>query len=102
MGNIMDQDLLKLISTSTVLKTIRSVAVLIFESRLDNKREREVSVLTCLLHIISMPALVTVASGEAIADTIELFVVIISECQISQSESGFTFQQRSRCVRFTL
>jgi hypothetical protein len=94
---ISEEELLHLVSTSTCLQTLRSLAVKIFAGiDQDTSRQREVFILKALLHIVSMPCLVTVASGQQIAETIELFVGIISKCQECQIEAGFTCQDRSR------
>jgi hypothetical protein len=94
---VSEQELLRLVSTSTCLQTLRSLAVKIFAGvGKDTSRQREVYILKSLLHIVSMPSLVTIASGQQIADTIELFVGIISKCQEYQIEAGFTCQERSR------
>lgn len=92
---VSDAELLRLVSTSTCLQTLRGLAVKIF-AQAGTDTQREVSILRALLHIVSMPNLVTVASGQQIADTIELFVGIISRCQEFQIEAGFTCQERSR------
>jgi hypothetical protein len=93
---VSEQELLRLVSTSTCLQTLRSLAVKIFAGVIDTSRHRQVFILKALLHIVSMPSLVTVASGQQIAETIELFVGIISKCQEFQIEAGFTCQERSR------
>lgn len=94
---ISEEELLNLVSTCSCLQTLRALATKLFSCKpADAVRSREIGLLKALLRIVSMPSLVSIASGQQIAGTIELFVGIISKCQEKQIETGFTCQERSR------
>lgn len=100
--------LIKLASKSSILTTLTKFASFLLNSDAEVHRELNVRVITTLLHIVGLPSIVTIGSGQNIAECIELFVGVISKFQSLNRNftdgDAFTYQERSkyRCAALAL